>query len=208
MLGRRGIPSFRRSGHRARGLGAAQEQLWKDFITVPTVPAPSDPNRLALDEPAADNFFAALRRSPDLSQPGPASAAPETSSAPAAPAYNKALQPVTVANGTNVASRGAEIGAMVSDAGFTKLSRIPAQPRPQTMVYFGAGFADVAADVAALFGLPASSVQQVPGVQGVQLYAGEDFATGSKPAAPPSDAGGVVAQTANDQTCQATNSGG
>ncbi|MFC8409437.1 LCP family protein [Arthrobacter sp. NPDC057259] len=178
-----------------------------NFITTPTVPAPSDPNRLTLDEPAADNLFAALRRSPDLSQPAPASAAPETSSAPAAPAYNKALQPITVANGTNVASRGAEIGTILSDAGFTKLSRIPAQPRQQTMVYFGAGFEDVAADVAAVFGLPASSVQQVPGVQGVQLYAGEDFATGSKPAAPPSQAGGAVSQTGSDTTCQATAGG-
>ncbi|HET8877889.1 MAG TPA: LCP family protein [Arthrobacter sp.] len=179
-----------------------------NFITAPTVPAPSDPNRLTLDEPAASNLFAALRRSADLSQPAPSSEAPaETSSAPAAPAYNKALQPVTVANGTNVAARGSEIGALVSEAGFTKLSRIQAQPRPQTMVYFGAGFADVAADVAAVFGLPASSVQQVPGVQGVQLYAGEDFATGSKPTAPQAEAGGAVSQTGSDQTCQATAGG-
>ena len=180
-----------------------------NFITAPTVPAASDPNRLSLDEPAASNLFAALRRSPDLSQPAPASEAPaEASNAPAAPAYNKALQPVTVANGTNLPGRSSEIGELLTGAGFTKLARIQAQPRPQTMVYYGAGFADVAADVAALFGLPPASVQQVAGVHGVQLYAGQDFTAGAKPSAPPSDAGGAVSQTANDQTCQATSQGG
>jgi hypothetical protein len=68
----------------------------------------------------------------------------------------------------------------------------------------------VAADVAALFGLPAGSVQQVANIQGVQLSAGTDFVTGTKPAAPPSsaDSGSVVAQTGSDQTCQATNTSG
>ena len=45
-------------------------------------------------------------------------------------------------------------------------------------------------------------------IQGVQLYAGTDFATGDKPAAPPSSAdssGSVVAQTGSDQTCQSAN---
>ncbi|WP_445286255.1 hypothetical protein [Arthrobacter sp. Hiyo1] len=46
-----------------------------NFITVPNVPASSDPNRLDLDQPAAGNFFAALTKSPDLSQPAPSAAA-------------------------------------------------------------------------------------------------------------------------------------
>ena len=46
-------------------------------------------------------------------------------------------------------------------------------------------------------------MQQAPGVQGVQLYAGEDFTTGTKPVPPAQAPGNVVAQTANDQTCQA-----
>ncbi|MCX6500744.1 MAG: LCP family protein [Arthrobacter sp.] len=181
-----------------------------NFITVPTVPAASDPNRLALNEPAATDLFAALRRSADLTQSAPATA-PSTDPATtaAAPAYNKALQPVTVANGTNVSGRSNEIGAQITGAGFTKLARIQAQPRAQSMVYYGPGFADVATDIAGIFGLPPTSVQQVPGVQGVQFYAGEDFTTGTKPTPPAAQAaGGVVAQTANDQTCQATSSGG
>ncbi|WP_427174609.1 LCP family protein [Arthrobacter sp. 92] len=180
-----------------------------NFITAPTVPAPTDPNRLTLDEPAATDLFAALRRSADLTQAAPAASPSADPSATAAkPDYDKALQPVTVANGTNVASRSTEIGALITGAGFTKLARIQAQPRAQSMVYYGPGFADVAADVAALFALPPASVQQVTGVQGVQFYAGEDFATGTKPVPAAQAPGNVVAQTANDQTCQAANPGG
>ncbi|QCB97367.1 LytR family transcriptional regulator [Arthrobacter sp. PAMC25564] len=184
-----------------------------NFITVPTVPAASDPNRLGLDEPAAGNLFAMLRRSADLSQPPPGtdpgtpSADPSTAAA-TKPGYDKALQPVTVANGTSVPGRSTDIGALLTGAGYTKLARIQAQPRPQSMVYYGPGFADVAADIAALFGLPPASVQQVTGVQGVQLYAGEDFTSGTRPAPPTPAPSDVVAQTANDQTCQTTNPGG
>ncbi|MCX2746749.1 LCP family protein [Arthrobacter sp. MI7-26] len=180
-----------------------------NFITLPNVPAASDPNRLDLDQPAAGNFFAALKQSADLSQPA-ASAAPSpapTTETPKA-AYNKALQPITIANGTGVSGRSQEIAALLSSGGFTKVARIQGDARPQTMVYYGAGFADVAADVAAMFGLPAASVQQVPSVQGVQLYAGQDFATGSKPTLPAPKPNDVVAQTAQDQTCQATNPAG
>ncbi|MEZ2389670.1 LCP family protein [bacterium RCC_150] len=177
-----------------------------NFITVPNVPAASDPNRLDLDEPAASNFFAALKQSADLSQPAPsanASAAP-SSAAPKA-SYDKALQPITVANGTGVTGRSQEIGALLSANGFTKVARIQADARQQTMIYYGSGFADVAADIAAMFGLPAANVQEVTTVQGVQVYAGQDFATGSKPTLPAPKPNDVVSQTAQDQTCQDTN---
>ena len=163
-----------------------------------------------MDEPAASNFFAALRNSPDLSQPAPA-APTEAPATPAAPAYDKSLQPVSIANGTGVAGRSTAIAGLLSDAGFTKVTKLQAQAQSQTMVYYSAGFEDVAADMAALFGLPATSVQQVANIQGVQLYAGTDFATGTKPAAPPSSAdssGSVVAQTGSDQTCQSANPAG
>ncbi|MFF1828034.1 LCP family protein [Paenarthrobacter sp. NPDC058040] len=54
-----------------------------NFITVPTAPALEDPNRLALDEPAAGNLFAALQKSADL---GKAPAEPSTAPNPQAPA--------------------------------------------------------------------------------------------------------------------------
>lgn len=181
-----------------------------NFITVPTVPA-ADPNRLDLDQPAATDFFAALRRSADLTQPSPTGTPSESPStaAPSTPDYDKTLQPVTIANGTNVTGRSNPIAALLADAGYTKLTRIQARPQAQTMVYYGPGFADVAADIAAIFGLPATSVQQAAGIRGVQFYAGEDFATGTRPTPAPDPApSNVVAQTAEDQTCQATNPAG
>jgi LCP family protein required for cell wall assembly len=180
-----------------------------NFITVPTVPAASDPNRLGLDEPAADNLFAKLRQSADLSQPAPGTdPSPAPSPAASKPGYDKTIQPVTVANGTTVDGRSQDISSVLTSAGFTDLSRIPAPPRPETYVYYGAGFADVAADVGTVFGLPPERVQAAPGVQGVQLYAGEDFTTGTRPAPPAHAPGSVVAQTGSDQTCQSAHAGG
>jgi len=148
-----------------------------------------------------------LRNSPDLSQPAPA-APTQAPATPAAPAYDKSLQPISIANGTGVTGRSNAIAGLLSDAGFTNLTKLQAQSQDKTKVYYSAGFEDVAADVAALFGLPAGSVQQVANIQGVQLYAGTDFATGTKPTAPPAtpdSSGGVVAQTGSDQTCQSAN---
>ncbi|WP_308420015.1 hypothetical protein [Arthrobacter liuii] len=51
----------------------------------------------------------------------------------------------------------------------------------------------------------------MPNIQGVQLYAGTDFATGTKPATPPPPAGSPgteVAQTGSDVTCQTANTTG
>lgn len=192
------VPALLTIGDRLKNIDPAKV----NFITVPTVPAPSDPNRLGLDEPAASNLFAALRNSADLAQAGTPSPAP--SSTEAKPAFDKALQPISVANGTGVTGRSNAIAALVTAAGYTKTVRLQGQPRAQTMVYYQAGFADVAADIAGMFGLPAANVQEVTGIQGVQLYAGEDFVSGDKPAQSTTQ-GNIPTQTANDQTCQATN---
>ncbi|MDD7836561.1 MULTISPECIES: LCP family glycopolymer transferase [Paenarthrobacter] len=196
------VPSLLTIADRLKNIDPAKV----NFITVPTVPAPSDPNRLALAEPAASQLFSALQHSADLSQ-GATTPPADASSAPAKPSFDKALQPVSVANGTSVTGRSNAIAATLAAAGYTKTTRLQAQPRTQTMVYYQAGFDDVASDIAALFGLPATSVQEVTGIEGVQLYAGEDFATGDKPAPAPAQ-GTIPSQTANDQTCQATNPAG
>ncbi|WP_144662963.1 LCP family protein [Paenarthrobacter nicotinovorans] len=177
-----------------------------NFITVPNTPAAPDPNRLTLSEPAAGNFFAALKQNPDLSQAAAASdPAPVPATESPATGYDKALQPITVANGTGVTGRSQDIAALLSAKGFTNLARIPAQPRAETMVYFGPGFADVAADLATMFALPASNMQELAPVHGVQIYAGGDFAAGNRPVVPAPRPGDVVAQTANDQSCQSAN---
>jgi LCP family protein required for cell wall assembly len=187
------------------------------FVSVPTQPAAVDPNRLELVQPQASQLFAAMRANLDLTTPG-ATAAPSAGPTPAAsgaqsssaapappvPAYDKALQPVTVADGTGVASRGQEIAAALAGGGFTKAAHFLAAAVPKTVVYYGAGYADVAPDVASLLGIPASQIEPSTGVVGVQVYIGSDFDSGTKygVASVPSN---VVKQTAGDVKCQAVN---
>jgi LCP family protein required for cell wall assembly len=189
------------------------------FVAVPTVPATSDPNRLETAQPAASQLFAALRKDIDLTDPegkqGPSPSAtpkPSTSATPSAtpkptkPAapYDKTLQPVTVANGASVPGRAQEIVEALAAGGFTQVAQLEAGPTSKTMVYYGADFADVAADVAALFGIPAKQVAPSPGVAGVQIYLGADFASGTKfgKTTVPKD---IVNQTAKEATCQTAN---
>ncbi|QQQ60897.1 LCP family protein [Paenarthrobacter ureafaciens] len=181
------------------------------FVSVPTQAAAIDPNRLELVEPQASQLFAALRADLDLTNPGatatPApgdpTAAP-TSAPPAPPAYDKALQPVAVANGSGIGTRAQEILGVLTSNGFAQSVSYLANPVDQTVVYYGPEFADVATDVATLFGIPATQVQQAPGVTGVQLYIGTDFGTGTAygAASVPDD---VVNQTASDAVCQQVN---
>jgi hypothetical protein len=135
------------------------------------------------------------------------SAAP-TETAPPVPSYNKAIQPVTVANGSGVPGRAQEIVQALVAGGFTQTGQFAATPVTQSAVYYGTGFEDVAADVAALLGIPAAQVQSAPGVAGVQAYLGTDFTTGvtygagGGPVALPED---IVNQTAGDKSCQQAN---
>ncbi|MCE3244712.1 MAG: transcriptional regulator [Arthrobacter sp.] len=187
------------------------------FVAVPTVPAASDPNRLDPAQPAASQLFEALKKDIDLTDPEgkeSPSAAPKPSTSPtptakptptpSVPPYDKSLQLVTVANGSSVPTRTQEIAEALIAGGFTQVGQLEASPVETTMVYYGTDFADVAADVAALFGIPANRVLPSEGVAGVQVYLGADFASGSKlgKSSVPKD---IVNQTAKDATCQTAN---
>lgn len=191
------------------------------FVSVPTQPAAVDINRLELVQPRATQLFSAMRTNLDLTNPGAtaapspsASPAPTTApssgaaapapSSPAAPAYNKALQAVTVADGSGVASRGQELAAALIGGGFTKAGHFLAASASKTVVYYGTGYADVAPDVANLLGIPAAQIEPSPGIVGVQVYVGTDFTTGTKfgMVSVPAD---VVKQTAGDVKCQTVN---
>ncbi|MEO5778857.1 MULTISPECIES: LCP family protein [Arthrobacter] len=183
------------------------------FIAVPTVPAQLDVNRLELAEPDSSQLFSAMRNNVDLTDPtGTASATagagatPEPTPGGAAPAYDKALQPVAVANGSGVPARGQEIMQVLTSDGFAQASQLTAPAVNATVVYYGADSADAAADVAALLGVAPAQVLAAAGVTGVQVYLGADFATGTptgSAAAPlPED---IVNQTAGDSVCQQAN---
>lgn len=207
------IPTLLTVGNRLKNIDVGKVA----FVAVPTVPAVSDPNRLQVAEPAASQLFAAMRKDIDLTDPTAPpspSASPEPSASPSpeptpsetAPAYDKALQPVTVANGSGVPARAQEIIQALTAGGFTQLGELAAQPVAATAVYYGAGYEAVAADVAALLGIPATQVLPAAGVVGVQVYLGSDL-VGSTPGGDaavqlPSD---IVNQTAGDVVCQQAN---
>ncbi|HET7140657.1 MAG TPA: LCP family protein [Arthrobacter sp.] len=209
------VPSLLTIGNRLKNIDISKVA----FVAVPTTPAVTDINRLQIAEPAGSQLFAALRQDVDLTDPtapttpSPApteSSAPSatpTATVPAVPPYNKAIQPVTVANGSGVTGRAQEIVQALVAGGFTQTGQFLATPVEQSVVYYGTDFADVAADVAALLGIPAAQVQLVPRVAGVQVYLGTDFTTGATygagaAAALPPD---IVNQTAGDTVCQQAN---
>jgi LCP family protein required for cell wall assembly len=203
------VPSLLTIGNRLKDIDISKVA----FVAVPTTPAVSDPNRLQIAEPAGSQLFKALRDDVDLTNPTapPATTTPSaapTETAPPVPSYNKAIQPVTVANGSGVPGRAQEIVQALVAGGFTQTGQFAATPVTQSAVYFGTGFEDVAADVAALLGIPAAQVQSAPGVAGVQAYLGTDFTTGvtygagGGPVALPED---IVNQTAGDKSCQQAN---
>ena len=205
------VPTLLTIGNRLKDIDVSKVA----FVSVPTTPALQDPNRLQIAEPAGSQLFAALRQDIDLTDPtAPATPAPTESTppssapaetAPAVPPYDKALQPVTVANGSGVPGRAQEIVQALASGGFTQAAQFESAAVEQSVVYHGADFADVAADVAALLGIPATQVVPASGVSGVQVYLGTDFTSGTTygaSAALPED---IVNQTAQDASCQQAN---
>ncbi|WP_427017971.1 LCP family protein [Pseudarthrobacter sp. P1] len=196
------------------------------FITVPYEAFVGDTNRVQLKEPEAAQLFAGLRDDANFTGTAPASASPTAppsaapSSAapsvpattapvpPAAPAYNTAIQPVTVVNGSGLAGRATEILAVLQGAGYTNsFEGRPVATASTTTIAYGADFADVAADVAALYGIPATALAADPTINGVQLRLGADFISGTKYGTnvlPPD----IVASTADDaEKCLVVNPG-
>lgn len=206
------VPALLTIGNRLKNIDIGKVA----FVAVPTTPAPADPNRLVIAEPAGAQLFSALRKNVDLTDPTAPTTAPPgasatpsptpTPTAPPVPPYNKAVQPVTVANGSGVPGRAQELVQALVSGGFAATSQFQAQPVAKTAVYYGPNFADVATDVAALLGIPAEHLIPLAAIQGVQVYVGSDFTTGSSfGAAAPALPSDIVNQTAGDKVCQQAN---
>ena len=209
------VPALLTIGNRLKTIDVSKVA----FVATPTVQAVSDPNRLQLAQPDASQLFAGLRNDIDLTDPtaspsptptptptatGTTPPVATTPPAPAPPPYDKTAQPVTIVNGTGLPARAQEIVQAVVAGGFTQTSQFAAGSTETTMVYYGAQYADVAADIAALLGIPAAQVAPSPGLTGVQVYLGGDFTTGTKfgtVTLPPN----IVNQTAGETLCQQVN---
>lgn len=182
------------------------------FVTVPYEEYVADNARVQLKEPEAGQYFAALRNGTALT--GTSTAAPTGSASTAAsgtpsdtapvvptaeaPDYDKAIQSVSVSNASAVVGRSIELLQALSTAGFTGAGQAGDVPAVnETQVLYGADMADVAADVAAVFNLPASAVKADPTITGVSLVVGTDWVSGTSfgtVVVPPD----IVASTADD----------
>ena len=169
------------------------------FVTVPNEAYVADPNRVQLMEPAAGQLFSALRNDAPLTKPAatkaatPAASPKSTASSTPTPKatasatpsktavpYDKAIQPLTVVNNSAVEGRETELVNELIKGGFTNTVDLGDDAAAnETKVAFGADMADVAADVAKLFHIPATDVISDPTITGVQLRVGTDWVSGT-----------------------------
>lgn len=174
------------------------------FVTAPTTAYSADTNKVQLLEPDASQFFAALRNGTPLVPEVPETQAPvedvpstdtsvpadpglESPAAPTqdptagSPAYDKALQSISVANASSLVGRTVDLLQVLAADGFTNswpAGDLPTQPGTQLL--YGPDMADVAADVAALFKLPETSLLEDPAIAGLQLVVGSDWVSGTE----------------------------
>ncbi len=171
------------------------------FVTAPNTQYVGNDSKVQLLEPDAGQFFAALRNGTSLTpEPTPAATEPPattdtpsteagateatdpaaTGSETTPPAYEKGIQPISVANASTLAGRTTEIIQALAADGFA--STWPAGDlavQPETKLMYGTNMADVAQDVAALFKLPATALVEDPSITGVQLVVGTDWVSGT-----------------------------
>ena len=210
------VPTLLTIGNRLKDIDVGKVA----FVAVPTTPAVADPNRLQIAEPAGSQLFAALRKDVDLTDPtapshavaleAPAPApAPDRNRSATLPPYDKALQPVTVANGSGVPGRTQEIMQALVAGGFTQAGQLDGPARSgRPAVYYGAGLSRTWPPTSPrCWGFPPRRCSRRPASPGVQVYLGTRLHVGGTTGA---DAGrscptDIVNQTAGDAVCQQAN---
>ncbi|WP_081747411.1 LCP family protein [Arthrobacter sp. Br18] len=179
------------------------------FVTVPTMPWDQDPNRLVLDEEAAEPLFAAMRADRSLTEPAPAPSpsaeAPTGGAEDPAPAdppsIDAAAVPVIVVNGTGSTARGAAVRSLLVEEGYGQTQTVETSGAPVTQVYFGAGYDAAAAGIADLFGVDGAQLIPSPTAVGVEVLVGTDFLSGAT-VTPDPLGGELQGQTAEEEVCQ------
>jgi LCP family protein required for cell wall assembly len=166
------------------------------FITVPWGAYAPDHNRVALAQPAADNFFASIRN--DRTVP-PATKATSTATVPAGQVK------VRVFNASGTPGKAQRIADQLTGQGFKviKVGNATAAYGKSTQVLFGQGADKQAATLAAL--VPgAKPISRTDGVAGVvDLVVGTNWTAlkGKKASVIPTVQGEIKA---NDNICKAT----
>ena len=184
------------------------------FVTVPTEPYELDPNRLQLEEDAAEDLFEKLREDRPLTgpteqaSPGPSGSPGSRSAGPEAtpgtePAIDPATVPLTVTNASGAEDRDAEVAEVLEDAGWFPVEGGPqAAELPGTQVFFGTGWYGAAVEVAEVLSVPSSQIVPTTDVSGVLVSVGQDFQEGERLDVGSRLPEGLNGQTAEQYTCQ------
>jgi len=184
------------------------------FVTAPVVPYELDPNRLVLDEAAAEPLFERLVSDQSVTggeepeAPASETAAPGTPTAeqsPETPAIDPATIPVTFLDGISgePTGRDAELARFLLSEGFTQAvaGGLAQATTPGTQIFYAYGYEEMASQVAAELNIPASQVALSSVVSGVVVQVGADFTDGTS-MEETGDLGGLTGQTAAQVTCQ------
>lgn len=183
------------------------------FVTVPVTPYEYDPNRLVLDEAAAQPLFDALVADRGITaEPETAPTATETATDPAAPApepetetapVDPAAVPVTLLNASGASDRDADVARFLLSKGFTQaLAGGTADAEsPATQIFYAYGYEEMALEVARTLNVPEVQVVLSAAAPGVSVAIGADFASGET-MKDQGDLGNLSGQTAAQVTCQ------
>jgi len=137
-----------------------------NMVTVPVVDAPSDPNKVAFEQPAADELFASVAAGEVLAEEEAEEESGEESQEDAGGGSEAAVEPgdvsVRVLNGTGRDGLGAQVEQRLTEGGFvvTGTGNPEARQPTATTVYHGPGQAAHAEELASV--LTAAQVEEVP----------------------------------------------
>jgi LCP family protein required for cell wall assembly len=166
------------------------------FVTVPYGAYAPDPNRVALAQPAADSFFAAIRADREIKEEPK-----KSTSAPKVPASQVRVR---VYNGTSVQGKAQRFAEQLQSQGFQVVTVGTAQPVEATRVLYGAGADQQAATLTSV--LTGASVTAKPrqgGTPGVvDLIIGQDLGPVKRKANSIPKLQGEI--RANDNICKQT----
>ncbi|MDX6429193.1 MAG: hypothetical protein QOE54_1559 [Streptosporangiaceae bacterium] len=161
------------------------------FVTAPIGAYAPDPNRVALSQPAADQFFGAIRNDKQVTDQPKGSAASKTP-----PSQVR----VRIFNATSTQGLAGRISDRLRAQGFQVIKVGTSSPRKTTQVLYGSGADHPAATLAAVI----SGTRLVPRANGtagvVDLIVGSDFTSvKAKPTVIPKLQGEIHA---NDDICK------
>lgn len=180
------------------------------FITVPNMQNPLDPNRLILDEETAEPLFEAVANDLPLPTAKPApvpSEAPSEATEPTIEALDRSLIDIDVTNRSGVDNRSLRMQEALIALGYASSEANPDDTViPESQILYGYGFKEYADQLATDLGIGQSQVQYSEFSASVSLVVGKDMALLNKLIAPPAEVQPEFqGQTAAQSPCQSVN---